>query len=311
MSKSDLEYENLLSGIKDSFDNNDGAVPDDEESEAVEENIETEESSDDVENVEEELPIDELDLFKEKYQLERKKRKSVLADRQRLEQENHQLKNILDGTLNNNSELYGRDLYNDLEKIKNIKKHALLGDDPDLLIEADEIYQKTLYKVNEFESAISRNSVKNSDDGDGDYENYDEQLKVAKAQEWVSEHPELVENSYSYNPKIHREVGSFIEHFDRELKRNGREDEILTDSYLEVLEEFIEGVKVQRPRDGYRTSNVGAVRNNFPSSTGSTVKIVLKDYEKDFARSIGISEQQLIKEKITDMKRQSGGEYNG
>ena len=44
--------------------------------------------------------------------------------------------------------------------------------------------------------------------------------------------------------KIQKELGSFIEQFDRELKRKGRESEILSDSYLEVLDEFIDDVKV-------------------------------------------------------------------
>jgi hypothetical protein len=96
---------------------------------------------DDSENVEEDIqeedPVNETDLYKEKYYLEKKKRKSVLADRQKLEQENYQLKNALDGTIDSNTKLYARDLYNDLEKAKSLKKQALLGDDPDLLLEAD------------------------------------------------------------------------------------------------------------------------------------------------------------------------------
>ena len=178
MSKLDLEYENILSGIKNSFDNN-GVVTDDEElksvEEDIEENIETEESTENVESIEEEQLVDEFDMLKEKYQLEKKKRKSVLADRQRLEQENRQLKDMLNGTINNNAELYGRDLYNDLDKIKNIKKQAFAGDDLDLLLEADEIYQKTLYKVNEYESAISKNSAKNKKVDEDNFHNYPHQ----------------------------------------------------------------------------------------------------------------------------------------
>lgn len=115
----------------------------DEHNEPMVEVLSTEEEPKDSEDeagaAREEDDINEADLFKEKYYLEKKKRKSALADRQKLEQENYQLKNALGGTINDNAALYGRDLYNDLEKIKNIKKQALLGDDPDLLIEADEI----------------------------------------------------------------------------------------------------------------------------------------------------------------------------
>ena len=50
---------------------------------------------DEIKVSEEEEPIIEDDTFREKYYIEKKKRKSALADRQRLEQENYQLKNAL------------------------------------------------------------------------------------------------------------------------------------------------------------------------------------------------------------------------
>jgi len=260
----------------------------------------TKDLRDEAGSAEEEEHINEADLFKEKYHLEKKKRKSALADRQKLEQENYQLKNALDGTINNNAELYKRDLYNDLEKIRNIKKQALLGDDPDLLIEADEIYQKTLLKINEFENIVSdRAAPAVNNQGT---ENYNEQVKLTKAQEWVGEHPELVEGSHKYNPKIQKELGNFIEQFDRELQRNGREDEILSDAYLDVLEEFIDSVKVNRPQDGYTTSKVGGVRNNFSNGTSNTIKVTLTEFDKNYAKNLGISEKEYLKYKIEDIK---------
>ena len=253
------------------------------------------------EEVEEE-PIDEASLFREKYQLEKKKRKSVLADRQRLEQENYQLKNILDGTINNNAELYGRDLYNDLEKIKNIKKQAMLGDDPDLLIEADEVYQKTLYRVNEYENSMSKRSADNEVDNEVNQDEYLDQIKMTKAQEWIAEHPELIENSYSYDPKIQKELGSFIEEFDRELKVNGRENEILSDKYLSVLDEFVDNVKINKSSKGYTTSNVGGVRNNFQNGSSNSIKVTLTEFDKNYAKNLGISEKEYLKYKLEDMK---------
>ncbi len=257
--------------------------------------------------VTEEEPIDESDLFKEKYYTEKRKRKSLYADRQNLENENHELKKILGGTINNNAELYGRDLYNDLEKIKNIKKQALLGEDPDLLIEADEIYQKTLYKINEFESSLSRNNSQARDQElQGDYDNrieqQEQQKALNKAQEWLYERPELVEGSSYFNPKIQRELGEFIEQFDRELRRNGREDEILSDGYLEVLDEYVDRIKIVPKKDGYTTSKVGGVRNNFTNGTNSNIKVTLTQFDKNYAKNLGISEMEYLKYKIEDVK---------
>ena len=107
---------------------------------------------------EEEVSVNEADLFKEKYYLEKKKRKTALADRQKLEQENQELKQFLNGTIVNNTKLYGQNLHSDLEKIRNIKKQALLGNDPDLFLEADELHKKTMIKINEFEN-LARNNI--------------------------------------------------------------------------------------------------------------------------------------------------------
>lgn len=278
-----------------------------EENNPKEENIdvvgEDEKPNEEVEGVDDkEEFVNEADLFREKYHSEKKRRKIILADREKLEYENYQLKNALDGTIDNNTKLYGRDLYNDLEKIKNIKKQALLGDDPDLLIEADEIYQKTLYKINEFENIVSsRAPVANNNEGAYE-EGYDQQIQLSKAQEWLSERPELIEGSYNYNPKIQKELGTFIEQFDRELKRNGRGDEILSDAYLDVLDEFVDSVKINRPKDGYTTSNVGGVRNNFSNGSSGPIKVTLTEFDKSYAKNLGISDKEYLKYKIEDMK---------
>lgn len=290
----DIQEEMQDQGDEAIEENNPYDDPIEEDSESIEAK-----DKDKDEALEEEEAVNEADLFKEKYYSERKKRKSILADRQKLEQENYQLKNALDGTIDNNTKLYGRDLYNDLEKIKNIKKQALLGDDPDLLIEADEIYQKTLLKINEFENIVSsRVSMANNEEK----ENYKEQIRLTNAQEWLNEHPELIQGSYNYNPKIQKELGAFIEQFDRELKRNGRESEILSDAYLDALDEFVDSVKINRPKNGYTTSNVGGVRNNFSNGSSGSIKVTLTEFDKNYAKNLGISEKEYLKYKIEDMK---------
>ena len=253
---------------------------------------------------EEAEPISESDIFKEKYQIEKRKRKSVLADRQRLEQENQYLKTHLTGTVEHNAELYGRDLYNDLEKIRNIKKQALLGDDPDLLVEADEVYQRTLYKVNEYENYLQNKENSNSDaDVDqSDNTDYEDQIKLTSAQEWLEDHPELVEDSYKYDPNLQKDVGMFIERFDKALIQNGRGDEILNDSYLEVLDEYISQAKKNETSDGYSTSQVGGVRNNFSGGSSGQMKITLTAFDKNYAKNLGISEKEYLKYKIEDIK---------
>ena len=269
---------------------------------------------DEIKVSEEEEPIIEDDTFREKYYIEKKKRKSALADRQRLEQENYQLKNALGGTIDRNAELYGRDLYNDLEKIKNIRKQALLGafgdpNDPeyasknaDILNEADDLFQKASYKINEYEKFVAnRNSTTEDNDAEPE-QNYEEQIKLSKAQEWLDEHPELEEGSHNYNPKLRSEFDSFVKQVDRELRKEGREDEILSDRYLELLDEFTESVKINRSRDGYTTSKVGGVRNNFSNGGSNTIKVTLTEFDKNYAKNLGVSEKEYLKYKIEDIK---------
>lgn len=269
---------------------------------------------DEVKVSEEEEPVIEDDSFKEKYYIEKKKRKSALADRQRLEQENYQLKNALGGTIDSNAELYGRDLYNDLEKIKNIRKQALLGafgdpNDPeyasknaDILNEADDLFQKASYKINEYEKFVANRNSATEDNDTEPEQNYEEQIKLSKAQEWLDEHPELEEGSHNYNPKLRSEFDSFVKQVDRELRKEGREDEILSDRYLELLDEFTESVKINRSRDGYTTSKVGGVRNNFSNGGSNTIKVTLTEFDKNYAKNLGISEKEYLKYKIEDIK---------
>jgi hypothetical protein len=315
----DEVMKDIEKNLREELQNNEQIVKNDPYAEDSDENLSEEdlqemgESSDEddhaiVEGEAEEETVNEADLYREKYYLEKKKRKSVLADRQKLVQENYELKNALGGTIDSNTELYARDLYNDLEKAKSLKKQALLGDDPDLLLDADEIHQRLLHKVNEFESHVSRNSAytNNIDDDDekltAPTEDYEEQIKLSNAQEWIDEHPELIPDSDTFNPKIQKELGVFIKKFDKELRKEGREDEILSQPYLDVLEEFVDSVKITKPKDGYTTSNVGGVRNNFSNGSTGTIKVTMSDFEKNYAKNLGITEKEYLKYKIEDIK---------
>jgi hypothetical protein len=135
----------------------------------------------------------------------------------------------------------------------------------------------------------------------------DEVLDNAK--EWLNNRPELIEGSNKYNPRIQKAVATFIEEFDGELRRQGRAEDILSEDYLDVLDEFIDTIKVEKPKSGYKTSSVGSVRNNFSSSGGntSTIQVKLDSWEKDYAKNLGISEKDYLKAKIEDIKESRRG----
>lgn len=264
----------------------------------------------------EEEPSD-ADLFREKYYQEKKKRKGVYADRQKLEQENEELKKYLQNVESSNIELYRNNLMSELEKIKGLRKQALLGEDPDLLLEADDLYYKALSKFNQFENNYPQNSRKEPIGDDlpeesartkEDINKIDDEV-LDNAKEWLNNRPELIEGSKEYNPRIQKALATFIEEFDGELRRQGRAQDILSEDYLDVLDEFVDSIRVEKPKSGYKTSSVGAVRNNFSSNSGggNTIQVKLESWEKDYAKNLGISERDYLKAKIEDIKETRRG----
>ena len=129
------------------------------------------------------------------------------------------------------------------------------------------------------------------------------------AKEWLNNRPELIEGSKEYNPRIQKALATFIEEFDGELRRQGRAQDILSEDYLDVLDEFVDSIRVEKPKSGYKTSSVGAVRNNFSSNSGggNTIQVKLESWEKDYAKNLGISERDYLKAKIEDIKETRRG----
>jgi len=279
--------------------------------EVVEEN---KEAKKELKEEEKEEEPSELDLFREKYYKEKQKRKGVYADRQKLEQENEELRKYLQNTISSNAELYKNNLVSDLEKIKGLRKQALLGEDPDLLIEADDLYYKALMKLNEFEARNGKidkaeeTEQEETKDIPERAEKIDDEV-LDNAKEWLNNRPELIEGSNKYNPRIQKAVATFIEEFDGELRRQGRAEDILSEDYLDVLDEFVDSIRVEKPKSGYKTSSVGAVRNNFSSNSGggNTIQVKLESWERDYAKNLGISEKDYLKAKIEDIKESRRG----
>jgi hypothetical protein len=297
-----------IDGLENLEDLEQANIADDE---VVEEKKEAKKEAKEEEKEEE---VNETELFREKYYQEKEKRKGVYADRKKLEHENEELKKYLQNTISSNAELYKSNLVSDLEKIKGLRKQALLGEDPDLLIEADDLYYKALMKLNEFEAHSGKidkaedTEQEESRDIPDRAEKIDEEV-LDNAKEWLNNRPELIEGSNKYNPRIQKAVATFIEEFDGELRRQGRAEDILSEDYLDVLDEFIDTIKVEKPKSGYKTSSVGSVRNNFSSSGGnnSTIQVKLDSWEKDYAKNLGISEKDYLKAKIEDIKESRRG----
>ena len=130
---------------------------------------------------------------------------------------------------------------------------------------------------------------------EADIDNNVTEQQLSKAQEWLDDHPELIEGSSDYNPQIQKEVAAFIQKLDRDLRKKGRSNEILSDQYLDEIDDFIDSVKIKKPKDGYTTSNVGGVRNSFSNNDANKVRITLSDFDKQMAKELKMSEEQYLK----------------
>ncbi len=156
-------------------------------------------------------------------------------------------------------------------------------------------------KINEFENLASNSATDKTKQEEppvsteANIDNRMAEQQLSKAQEWLDDHPELIDGSSHYNPKIQKEVAAFIQELDKDLRKQGRGNEILSDQYLEIIDEFIDSVKIKKPKDGYTTSNVGGVRNNFSNQGSNKIRITLSDFDKQMARELKMSEEQYLK----------------
>jgi hypothetical protein len=314
MKEKELEFDNkineVLSGV---LDNVEPAEQAGLSEDTVNINLEASDEKPPLEEIpkpqEEEEPINAAELFKDKYYQEKKKRKAILADRQKLEQENQELKQYLNGTISVNSELYEKDIQNDIDKLTKIINDAIEGGHQDVFVQANLLLNKALIKQSEFErSANSRlrhnknespaaveQSTNVHNEPSQSYIEQQEQIKLNRAEEWLEDRPELIKGSSKYNPQIQKELNDFIKDLDRELKKTGREDEILSDAYFDVLDEFVDSIKIKKPKEGYTSSNVGGVRNNFSNQGSNKIRITLSDFDKQMARELKMSEEQYLK----------------
>jgi hypothetical protein len=270
----------------------------------------SEEPSEDEQEEEEE--VDEKELLREKLYAEKKRRKGLYAERQNLAKENEALKKLVSNNIDTTVGLYAKDLYNELDKVKQLKRDVLVGNVPEsmteseraaMIIDADEVQQMILLKLNDLKNKQIDNQSEEDTEVEGEEIN-EERLETAK--EWLEDNPELIEGSDEYDPKLHKDVYKFTNKLDRELRKAGKENIILSDTYFRLLDKYVDSIKRKVDTDGYAKSNVGSTRNNFASKGNGTFKVVLTEADKWVMSSMGIPEKEYIKTIIEEMKENRG-----
>lgn len=281
------------------------------EPEAVIEESKKESSDKESESKAEEVVDDEQevgDYYKDKYYDTKSKVRKIYAERQKLFNENQQIKELY-RAVNNDNLMMSYDLMkSDLDKIKSHKEEARKAGDTKYLDLADDAYNRILHRMVAFERENSHLFTDNTDikedsrnmsvNEEDDVENPYNEEQIIAANIWLEEHPELNVKSRSYNPNLEKKMISFIEEFNDKLYEAGRGDEIFSDPYVEVLNEaklaYME--ESRKPKTSYKKSGASGVRSNMATKSGDS--IVLEAWEKAGYQTLGLTEAEYLKEKL-------------
>jgi hypothetical protein len=231
-------------------------------------------------------------------------------------EENVRLKELLKQAEAAGTYQYGKNVYSELEKAKQLQRKAIDDGDADGVIEAGMNVSRALNNIMELEkwSAYESTQPQKQQEPNPSYQN-NEGHEQQIAQKWLSTHKELQHNSRHYDPELTEEVGEFIHELDSKIDKSGNTDVYFSDDYFEAIDDYIEDLKSKKrtaktQKNIGSISNVGSVRNSYSNSLHSTPtkpqKIFLTPFEKDMAQRGGISEEAWAKRKANLLKKSQG-----
>lgn len=291
-------------------------IQEDNLQEVVEPEVVTEESKDELSGKESESKVENdseeeqesTDYYKDKYYDTKSKVRKIYAERQKLFNENQQIKELYTSLNNDNLIMSYNLMQNDLEVIKKHKEDARKAGDTKYLDLADDAYNRILNRIVAFERENSHLFVDNNDtkentkpvtvneEDDTDSPYNEEQIIAANM--WLEEHPELNVKSRAYNPNLEKKMIDFIEEFNDKLYEAGRGDEIFSDPYVEVLNEaklaYME--ETRKPKTSYKKSGASGVRSNM--ATKSSDSISIEPWERAGMQTLGLTEAEYLKHKL-------------
>lgn len=237
----------------------------------------------------------------------------ALAAKEALMQENLQLKQMLNESLNSGTYHYGKSAYADLEKAKESKKRAIEEGNIDDLIESDIALTKALNTVNDLEKWAyneSQNKDKSEQYTQEEQSNNFTAVEQEIAADWLDNHSYLQPTSSDYNPKLANKVAEFINHLDANLAKNGQMNSYFSDPYFKTIENYITEIKNEPQKTAKRiesVAHIGGVRNSYNGSinnkSSASTQMILTADERRMCANAGISEKEWLKYKLEDLKR--------
>ena len=256
---------------------------------------------------------DSGDYYKDKYYDTKSKVRKIYAERQKLLNENQQIKNLLNVIDNDNLRMSYSLMQSDLNEIKKHKEEAKKLNDSKYLDQAEDAYNRILHRMVAFEKDNShlfndntdtKEDAKNAPVNEEEEEvesGYNEEQIIA-ANMWLEENPELNVKTRNYNPNLEKKMIAFIEEFNDKLHEAGRGDEIFSDPYVEVLNEaksaYME--EARKPKTSYKKSGASGVRSNMATKSGDSIAI--EPWERAAMQTLGLTEAEFLKNKLKHNK---------
>lgn len=299
------EIQEALQKIEDLKENPNAEIKEDDNSN---EEIATEENAiiEDVVNDESEDSEEKFEIKKDKKQDKYRKLQNdkyrALAEKAAAEERIKELEHMLNESMSSGTYHYGKNVYSELERAKELKKKALNEGDTDALIEADIALTKAISQANELERWADSQATQQSKPSIPTT-NFDYKIKEEMAQDWLENHPYLQPYSRAYNSKLANQVSKFINYLDYDLKQKNQESVSYSPEYFNVIDNYIETIK-NSSSSSNALPQVGSVRNSYGSVTNSAPKkqITLNADEKKIASMMGLTPEQWIKYKEEDIK---------
>lgn len=229
------------------------------------------------------------------------------------EEENVRLRDMLSQAEVAGTYQYGRNVYTELDRAKELVQKAADIGDTKAFIEATVSLNNAQYKVHELEKLASQAMPANSTYQNQAFnEGYDNELFNEAAKEFLDSHKELQPNSKFYNKSLAESVIKFANNLDDQIKEAGREDIYFTEhilDYFDAIKHHISDCKIkEKKRKSLESaSHVGGVRNSYSGSqNGQSInskKVILTPEEKELCKISGIAEKEWAKYKLIDENR--------
>lgn len=243
----------------------------------------------------------------------KKSRHKALAEKRALALENERLKEMLAQSLDSGTYHYGKTAFSELEKAKQDKKRAIEEGDVDALIESDINLNKALRTVNDLENWAQQAKQSNHENREQPRYPTSEQfneVEQAIANDWLEDHPYLQPTSRNYDPDLAAKVSKYINYLDNNLANNGQANLYFSDPYFETIDNYINEIRespTRAPKKLESAEHIGGVRTPYSGSSSSRQSsprhMTLSADEKKISANLGISEEEYIKYKIQELKK--------